>query len=80
MGKNRIQVIEVEILDDKYQIKSRYNPEHVRAISDYVDTKMRELVIKSPKISLNKVALLTALDIADELFKEKIRQGLYQKK
>jgi len=61
--------VKVNIYGSEYVIKGDDNADHIRAIADYVDQKMKEInksgAIKSPL----KVAILAALNITDEFFK-----------
>lgn len=70
MAKESIQV---EIFGTEYTLKSDADVEHVRQIAQMVDEKMRRLAENSTVKSPAKLAVLTALNIADELqqFKSK---------
>lgn len=63
--------IEIKICGNTYRILGDENPEHIKKISEYVDTKMRAITTDSDTVSTGKVAVLAALHIADELFKTK---------
>ena len=63
--------IEIKICGNTYRILGDENPEHIKKISEYVDTKMRTITTDSDTVSTGKVAVLAALYIADELFKIK---------
>ena len=58
----------VEIYDQTYQIKGDIESEYVRVLAAYVDRKMREIAANSKTADTLKVAVLAALNIADELF------------
>lgn len=58
---------EVVILGQRYRIKGDYPPEYIQELADFVDSKMREVREQHPQITPLKVAVLTALNIADEL-------------
>ena len=64
-------VINVKILGDEYPIKVTSDESYLREVARFVDGKMSEieagLAVKSPK----KVAILAALNIADEYLKQK---------
>jgi len=70
MGKESIPV---EIFGTEYTLKSDADIEHIRQIAKMVDEKMRRLAENSTVKSPAKLAVLTALNIADELhqFKKK---------
>lgn len=63
--------INVKILGDEYHIKVTSDESYLREVAAFVDGKMSEievgLALKSPK----KVAILAALNIADEYLKQK---------
>jgi len=44
-------------------------PEYIEMLASYVDNKMRQANQKFPHFSQEKIAVLTALNIADELHK-----------
>jgi cell division protein ZapA len=61
----------VEIYDQFYQIKGSIESEYVKELAAFVDKKMREIAESSKTVDSLKVAILAALNIADELFQEK---------
>ena len=63
--------VTVEIFGHEYRIKGEADPEYVMLIARYVDSKMREVAQGTPVGSLAKIGILAALNIADELFKER---------
>jgi cell division protein ZapA len=66
---------EVEIYGSRYTVKGDADPEYVRQVAKFVDDKMRALARKSPPASgTHRLAVLAALNIADELFKLRRRQ------
>jgi cell division protein ZapA len=65
----------VNIFGQSYVVKGE-DPRHVRAVAAYVDQKMQELLADKPGGLSVRGAVLTALNLADELFRtrEKIEQ------
>lgn len=63
--------IKVEIFGAEYRIKGEANAEYVRRVAAYVDGKMQQLAQASSTGSVSKLAILTAINIADELFRER---------
>ncbi|HFE64072.1 hypothetical protein B1H10_01370 [candidate division KSB1 bacterium 4484_188] len=63
--------IKVNIWGNEYALKSDVNPQYLQEIADYVDQKMRKLGESSQVKSSEKIAVLTALNIADEFFRLK---------
>ena len=66
--KENGQVVKVSIFGHDYPIRAKVEDEdYVRAIAHYIDAKMREIQETMQPSSEMKVAILTALNIADEL-------------
>ncbi len=63
--------IKVNIYGEEYPIKSEADITYVEQVALYVDKKMKEVAEKLPQYSPSKIAVLAALNIADELFKER---------
>lgn len=64
------KIIEIEIFGNKYRIcvKGEEDERYISQLTSYVDQKMREVAVKSRSSDIAKIAVLTALNIADELF------------
>ncbi len=60
----------VEIFGRRFELRATDSSERVEDLARYVDRRMRELADVSPHVDTSKLAVLTALNIADELFKE----------
>src|SRR5512136_905360 len=60
----------VEIFGRRYELRGTEPSEHLEELARYVDRRMRELAEVSPHVDTAKLAVLTALNIADELFRE----------
>ena len=60
--------VEVTILGRKMTLRADGNEEYVREVAQYVDEKMEEANRMSQTSSLN-VAILAAMNIADDFFK-----------
>ncbi|MDH7578407.1 MAG: cell division protein ZapA [Bacillota bacterium] len=61
--------VTVKIYGEEYVIKGYAQPEYIEGIAAYVDKKMRLIGQKNPHLAVSKVAVLAALNIADELTK-----------
>ena len=59
----------VEIRGQRYPIRSTLDAEYVNDLASYVDTKMRAAAESTPSSDSVKLAVLAALNIADELFR-----------
>ncbi len=66
--------VEVTILGQKYTIKGDAKEEYIKGLASFVDEKLKEVYNSSPGISPLKAAILTSLNIADELHKFKDAQ------
>lgn len=68
-----MEPIKIDIFNSTYAIKTDYDPEYVAELASFVDKKMREVYDKSNTASTQKVAVLSSISIADEMFKLKNR-------
>ncbi len=59
----------VQIFGSEYRIASETDPEHIRKMASYIDQKMREVASALALRTRSTVAVLTAVNLADELFK-----------
>lgn len=71
-------VVQVQIFGHSYTIRGEADQDYIMGVAAYVDRKMREITEKLPVASLSKVAILTSLNIADELFKERAQHEQQQ--
>jgi cell division protein ZapA len=61
------QTIKVEIYNQVYNIRGDGNNEYVQDLATYVDEKMREISSNTLTVDSLRVAILAAVNIADEL-------------
>lgn len=64
-------VLKVNIFGTDYPIKGTTDANYIETVAGYVDKKMREVDKAASLKPVLKVAILAALNIADELFKER---------
>jgi cell division protein ZapA len=69
----------VNIFGSDYVIKGEGDPQYIREVAAFVDSKMKEIASTTSNVSSIKVSILTALNLADELFKIKKENSLSQK-
>jgi len=62
-------VISVEIHGQRYPIRSGLDQEYVARLAQYVDEKMRAAADSTPTGDSLRLAVLTSLNVADELFR-----------
>ena len=63
--------VSVEIGDRTYTLKAGENPEYVRQVAGYVDQQMKDLASYAPSLQQTHLAVLTAVNLADELLQSK---------
>ena len=63
------RVIPVMIDGQRYPIRTGLEPEYVARLAKYVDDKMRAAGESTPSSDSVRLAVLAALNIADELFR-----------
>jgi cell division protein ZapA len=66
MKKGSSDIIEVEIYGSTYNLRGGTDPGAVRALAADVDSRMRALAAAAPGADPLRVAILTALRLADE--------------
>lgn len=64
------RIIEIEVYGQKYKIrvKGEDDERYISHLTSYLDQKMREIAVKSKSADTVKIAVLAALNIADEYF------------
>ena len=70
--KSNDNFVKVTIYGQEYTIKAPADASYIKNIAEYVDEKMREVQeeLSTPQVPA-KVAILAAMNIADDLFAEK---------
>jgi cell division protein ZapA len=58
--------IRVEIYDQTYHLRGS-DPDYVLKLAEYVDSKMRQVAAQTATVDSLRLAVLAALNIADEL-------------
>jgi cell division protein ZapA len=66
--------LKVEIYDQSYNVSAGDSEEYVRELAAYVDSKMREVAEATRTVDSLRVAVLAALNVADEFFQLRSRQ------
>lgn len=61
--------VTVNIFDTEYVVKANETPQYIQRLSNMVDRKMRQIAQSNQRLSVTKIAVLTALNLADELAK-----------
>ena len=58
--------VRVEIFDHAYNLRGT-DPDYIAQLADFVDTKMRMIAQQSTTVDSARLAVLAAINIADEL-------------
>jgi cell division protein ZapA len=60
--------VQVEIFGNAYTLSGNADPDYTRSLASYVDKKMVDLSGKGKGMPAAKLAILTAINLAHELF------------
>ena len=63
--------VRVNIYGEEYALCSEGDVEYIREVAGFVDHKMRDMAERTSNKSPSRVAILAALNIADELLTER---------
>ena len=69
MGRERL--VEIKVFGQTYTVKTDAEEDYIQEVAKYVNEKMEEILKKTKSVSSLNVAILTALNIADDLLREK---------
>ena len=69
--------LKVYIFGSEYTLKAEAENSEILKIAEYVDQKMREIHAAKLNRPLHQIAILAALNIAEELFHQQ-QQGIYE--
>jgi len=65
-------VVKVRIMGEEYTLRTEASPEHTKAVADHVDRTIRSILNGSSTMETQKAAILAALQITDDLFRERM--------
>src|SRR3989442_14519308 len=68
-------LVHVEILGQSYAVKGGADPKYVEELAAYVDAQMREVSRTGGAVDSVRIAVLAALNIADECFRLRDKVG-----
>jgi cell division protein ZapA len=66
MNQQEIRVTRVDIFGQEYSLRGQASEEHMRLVAALVDEKMQEIAQANPRFDSAKLAVLSAVNIADE--------------
>jgi cell division protein ZapA len=70
-----MSVVTVEIGGQRYPIRSDLDERYIAELAAYVDQKMRAAVNSAPESDMLGLAILAALNIADDVFRSRQQQS-----
>lgn len=65
---------EIEIFGSVYSVRAGHDQEHLRKLARKVDEDMRQIADQMASVDTTRIAILAALNIADELYQSQRRQ------
>jgi len=66
--------IEIKVMGQKFMVRSDSNEDYINEVATFVDQKMSEVVKNSKAVASLNVAILAAMNIADEYMKYKLEK------
>jgi cell division protein ZapA len=73
-GKNRENLVEIKVFGQTFTVKTDSEESHILEVAQYVNDKIEEILKKTRTVSSLNVAILAALNVADDLLKERERR------
>ena len=70
----RENLVEIKVLGQTFTVKADAGEPHIQEVAHYVNEKIDEILTKTKSVSSLNVAILAALNIADDLLKERERR------
>lgn len=70
-----MESIQVEIFGQTYSLKAANDREYIRQLAAFVDARMKEVQKGTGTSDIYRIAILTALNIADELHRLRSQHG-----
>lgn len=64
-------VVRVKIVGEEYTLRTEASAQHTQSVADHVDRTIRAILTAGATIETHKAAILAALQITDELFRER---------
>ena len=68
------RVVQIEVHGQKYPIRTELDPRYVAELAEFVESRMALAAKASPSSDAVGLAILTALNIADEYFRSRTHQ------
>ena len=72
--------VTLEVAGQKFRLKTDAEEAYVRSLAEYVNGKIEEAKQGARAVATQSIALLVALNIADELFQAKDRDAVFRRR
>jgi cell division protein ZapA len=66
---DKASTVQVEIFGQTYSVKAGDDPRYVEALASFVDSQMKDVSRASGAVDSVRIAVLAALNLADEVFR-----------
>jgi len=70
-----VKTVKVQIFGQTFPIQGELDEAYIHKLAEYVDEKMRAIADMTPTVDTQKVAILAAMAIADELHSLRKERG-----
>jgi cell division protein ZapA len=71
LKEDKMNIARVVVYGQTYQLKGDAPISHMHEVAGWVDQKMNEVAKRNPKLDHTRIAVLAAINIADELLRVK---------
>ena len=71
--------IEISVMGQKFMVRADTDDDYVQKVASYVNEKMQDIIRSTKSVASLNVAILAAMNIADELFKNRANSSKSQK-
>jgi cell division protein ZapA len=71
----KTRVVHIEILGQRYAVRSELDPGYISELAAYLDEKMRLAASEIQSADSVRIAVIAALNVADELFRARADGG-----
>jgi cell division protein ZapA len=69
VGERTVHRVTVQIYGEEYQMRGDESPAHMQELAARVDARMREIAKGNPRLGTAQVAVLTALNVMNDLLR-----------
>ena len=70
-----METYEVKILGQRYKMKSEEGQEYIEKLAQFVNEKIKDIQKNTKNVAAQNLAVLAAINIADNLFKNQEREN-----